>query len=676
MPGDADQDPFARLAGRIVKNTTRPVFQVLFDRTMAPLIDKGVEKATSFIALSTLRNKRRRLEPGVDKDIADIASALDRANDLGVLGAFMANNFESLFGLVTDGGTGTSSADLYVDLQAIANVSELFRNPRAATSGGAAAQRRCCRITCEIDGQQPEKGSGFLIGPHLVLTNFHVVRSQIGADGRPREGSRLRMTVTFDALGDPATANRTYHPTEQWLLDSSPTHPHDTVMTAAPLLSAPEGNGAGASAMPLERWPTNPDILVDYLDFAIIELDATPGYERGWYSIDARRWPKGNTSATVYQFPSGLAMAYAAGQFLPPPPGTTQLVFSTPNTPPRILHNANTISGSSGGVCLDSGMEALALHQASCRFRTGRDHDGNPAEIGTLNVAIPLTLIAQKSGNLVRDSIAAAPTVENWTGQKQPIIGRRTLQSLATSTACGVNRIIVVQTSLDPLTRSPRTKIGKSFSQTILERFLPAGEHKLLPVRGVRLSSDAYDVARVIMAAVDPTREGTLPTPADRETSLDADAKARLVDPLIAAMRRAAGSGVFWLVIDDLDRYPINASSTAATLLDAIYAAVSIEDQLRILLIGPTSKPGALATLPVQYEPVLEDHVSDTDIADWIAVEYGRDRQLTAETIQLMVDIARSFSKVAAENPATGPTAAIAAVLRDHLAPCMPARAY
>jgi hypothetical protein len=668
---DADNpDPFIALADRIRANTTRPVFEDLFDRAMEPLMDQGVEGATPFKALSTLRDSRRPLPPGDEKDRADIALALRRANDLQLLGPLVATNFEKLFGKAA--GDGDAPAAITVDLQAIANVGELFRDPRTATSGGAAAQRRCCRIACEIDGQPDEKGSGFLIGPHLVLTNYHVVRSQIGPDGRPRDGSRDRITVTFDALGDAATPRRSYRPAERWLLDFSSLHPDDTVAQWA----AEPGAQAGINqaAAPLDRWPQDPAALADHLDYAIIELDATPGYERGWYALDASRWPRPNTSVSVYQFPFGLVMAYTQGEVADPPRAASPFAFPDPGKPARILHTANTVRGSSGGVCLDSGLEAFGLHQAACRFRPGRDNSGHPVESVTLNVAIPLALIAQRSGARVRDSIKAAPAIENWTYKKEPIIGRRALQTFAAATAFGENRIIVIQTSLDPATRLARTKIGKSFSTTILERFLPASDHVLLTVRGARLSFDAYDAARVIMDAIDPSGVAALPPEPERHTSLDADAKARLVDPLVAAMRKAAGNGVFWLVIDDLDRYPINASSTAATLLDALYAAVAIDDRLRIVLIGPTSRPGALAALPAQYEPVLEEHVTDAEVEDWIAVEYGHDRQLTVDVIRLMAKIARSVAKGAAEKPETGPTGAIAAVLRDHVAPCIPPR--
>src|SRR5262249_52630827 len=279
-------------------------------------------------------------------------------------------------------------------LQSLTNFNEPFQGGLKVTLGGIEALRRTCRITCRPPGGEEEKGSGFLIGPHLVLTNWHVVRSMLDATGKPKEDSHLNMTFEFDflTLADGRLDKTvTYRPaapakvpggaqTPRWLVAFSEAHQHETT-----------------GGLESEDWPAQPDELYQKLDFAIVELDGTPGHDRGCYDLNKGVWPIERNSLRLAQFPLGLDMKFMPGTFVAP------TVFSNNKNPPRFLHTVNTTKGSSGGLCLDLNSNAVALHQAGKKFIESRDQNGNPVQLAILNAAVPLPLIAAMAGAKVKE---------------------------------------------------------------------------------------------------------------------------------------------------------------------------------------------------------------------------------------------------------------------------------
>jgi hypothetical protein len=246
-----------------------------------------------------------------------------------------------------------------------------------------------------------------------------------------------------------------------------------------------------------------------------------------------------------------------------------------------------------------------------------------------------------------------------------PIIGRRNFQALVDEALRGNVRILKVETTSDFDNGEPLTKIGKSFSKTILRSLLPS-QHIVFSVEATRLTSDAYKAARLIVETVDNGSVDKLPKPVEGEASLGAAATTALVDSVIDAMRMAAGDGSLWLVIDDLDRGRIFSKSSTGTFLAALYKAVATEDNLRIVLIGVAKDFPALAGLATGVDSVV-DHVSDTDVEDWITAELGPRLPLLRPVAQLFVAIARSVAEQGIAEK--GRTGAIAEVLKAHWGP-------
>jgi len=261
--------------------------------------------------------------------------------------------------------------------------------------------------------------------------------------------------------------------------------------------------------------------------------------------------------------------------------------------------------------------------------------------------------------------IRNAPKLVTMTTKGCPIIGRSKFQSLVAGARRGDLRIVTVQTSPDPQTALPRTKIGKSFSATIIETLVDE-QRVVVVVKAGRLTTNAYQAAHEIVERAHPASLATIPTTSDQQTSLDAEAAGRLVKPVIDALRKAAGNGVLWLVIDDLDRSPILSESPTSTFLSALYLAVAADPSLRVALIGPTRRLSELDGLPFDSD-TLEEHVDDNDVAAWITTERGRDRPLPVDLGLVFVDIARSVAQELAKDPDRGRTGAVAHVLKEHV---------
>jgi hypothetical protein len=639
MDDSPHSDRYLEIAGKIVKRQVgRSVFQQLYDAVVEPLVP---DRAQPFLSLAKLRERRNPGLAGPEKDQADFAEALRQAADVDLLVEFFACNAEQLFSDVDRQAT--------ISLQSIANLDDVFHQALQMTMGRMDALRRACRITCAQDHDAPVMGSGFLIGPHLVLTNFHVVKSLVEIDkGKAiaKEGSHLQITIEFDALlraDGGSEARKPFRAPNAWLVDYGMVHPEEST-----------GGGRGPNA----PWPDEPMTLAQRLDFAIIELDGAPGYERGWYDLEASRWPQPKTRFDLFQFPRGQLMAVMGGEFEKP------AVFDDNNRPPRILHNANTLGGSSGGLCLDHESHAVALHQAGYEFTPGFDRSGDKAQRAVKNMAIPLPCIANAAGKKIKDKIANAPRIVSATSVGEPVLGRTRLQSLVDEMIRGAFRILIVQSGADPAV--VRGKLGKTFSKAIIRALLPPGPHVVFEVAAARLTSDAVAAAAALVAVVG-AEAPAIAAPPRQFSAKDAD---ELAQSAISKLTKAAGNSIPWLIIDDLDHFPIQAETTTATFLDAFYRRAIAETNLRIVLVGPLAAPASLASLSAKTD-VIRDHITDGDVETWIARQFRDRGALAPEHVRILVNVIRSMGAAEANDQSIGRTKATAENLFNHWVPSL-----
>ena len=221
---------------------------------------------------------------------------------------------------------------------------------RAWIERAAAAENRVCLIS----DAGAHVGTGFLVGPEAVLTNYHVARRFInGADPARLEFRFDFMRLPDDQLG--GTLFRAALP--NWLIDHSPLHPSDDPL-AHP----------GTPINP----PAPADVPLDVLDYALLRVAGRPGESRigGEAAAEEPRQQRGWLRL------SGAPFDFAANRALfvyhhPEHARVLQLSLDTDSFAranarrSRIFHRSNTRPGSSGSPVFDINWTLVALHQGS-----------------------------------------------------------------------------------------------------------------------------------------------------------------------------------------------------------------------------------------------------------------------------------------------------------------------
>jgi hypothetical protein len=203
---------------------------------------------------------------------------------------------------------------------------------------------------CRIDLYGKAVGTGFLIGPGLVMTCYHVVEELIQGKAGPTD---LQARFDFKVAKDRQVVNpgSLFSLGRDWLVDASPYNPAE---------AAGQENAA---------------IQPDELDYAILRLEETPGSlpvsdlavddrPRGWIEIPEHptEFVEDNPLFIV-QHPSGGPLKLALD---------TQAVLSVNDNQTRVRYRTNTETGASGSPCFNSDWELVALHHSGIvRYNEG-----------------------------------------------------------------------------------------------------------------------------------------------------------------------------------------------------------------------------------------------------------------------------------------------------------------
>ena len=186
------------------------------------------------------------------------------------------------------------------------------------------------------------KGTAFLVGPGVCLTNYHVLGRVIEGTVAP---SKALVRFDYKRSGDGVVLNDgTVHrlPGSDWLIDASPPSPVDSLVD------------------PGQQLPQE-----DQLDYAVFRLTGEPGEEsiggasagpkaprRGWIDSAATAEPfTAESTMFVLQHPSGEPLKLA---FAP--------IIGLNGNDTRVQHRVNTEPGSSGSPCFNRNLELSALH--------------------------------------------------------------------------------------------------------------------------------------------------------------------------------------------------------------------------------------------------------------------------------------------------------------------------
>lgn len=210
-----------------------------------------------------------------------------------------------------------------------------------------AVERQVCRV--EADGQAI--GTGFLVGPSAVLTNWHVV------DEVRNLGKLAQLGCRFDFR---RLSNNTLDPGK--------------VIAVTAIRDELPCSDAERTVKPDEPPPKPGE-----LDYALLELGAAAGAERGFATLGGAPIAA-NDPLIIVQHPTGDPVKFAVD---------TGSVIGLIHAGQRLRYRTNTEAGSSGSPCFTMDMDLVALH-----------HLGDPRVRDPLyNQGIPIAL--------VKDSIVA-----------------------------------------------------------------------------------------------------------------------------------------------------------------------------------------------------------------------------------------------------------------------------
>jgi hypothetical protein len=220
---------------------------------------------------------------------------------------------------------------------------------------------------CRVEVNRQGVGTGFLVGPDTLLTNYHVMKRAI-EEGTAKVQVRFRFDFRMLKTGLRSTGTLVAPHATDWRIDfSKPT--------------------AGESANdPDATLPT-----ADELDYALVRLERpfgnetlrpeTPGSSvRGWIEVPAATPALGvGTPILIVQHPNGNPVALTID---------TSGVQSVNTNITRVRYNTNTEHGSSGSPCFDLHWGLVALH-----------HYGDPLnDRAQYNQGVPIEAIRARIG--------------------------------------------------------------------------------------------------------------------------------------------------------------------------------------------------------------------------------------------------------------------------------------
>jgi tetratricopeptide (TPR) repeat protein len=205
-----------------------------------------------------------------------------------------------------------------------------------------------CRIEISATGAF---GTGFLVGPDIVLTAYHVVEGVINESIEPQD---VVLRFDFKSLEGKQTIyeGTVYRLAADWLVDYSK-----------------------YSQVDVQAKPESEEPRVDELDYALLRVAGAPGKEpvggkraesdasrRGWIEMPAQ-FPdlSPDTPLMILHHPEGGPLKLSMDN--------TGIIGLNANRT-RLWHRVVTAPGSAGAPCFNTNWELVAIHHSG-GFRTG-----------------------------------------------------------------------------------------------------------------------------------------------------------------------------------------------------------------------------------------------------------------------------------------------------------------
>lgn len=222
----------------------------------------------------------------------------------------------------------------------------------------AQIEGQICRVEVR-DGGETSFGTGFLLGPDVIMTNYHVVQHVIKGDISTKNVSFLfdfKKTTNTPLPGIPY-----YLAEKDWYIDYSEYSSLDEVRNS---------------------WDRPCD--EDKLDYALMRLSAQAGEERiggeanknphasvrGWIEVPTiERELRSGSELFIMQHKDGDQLTLALD---------TNSITQTNTNNTRVFYKTNTDEGSSGAPCFDIDWQLVALHQGGDTHYQPKYNQGIP----------------------------------------------------------------------------------------------------------------------------------------------------------------------------------------------------------------------------------------------------------------------------------------------------------
>ena len=300
-------------------------------------------------------------------DVVDLSNREGWA--LRMLAAARASNPENaqLIVLEESLGLGVISIDQKTSLEKIVKDRSTFVDVMRFRERLGRLENWVCAIETSVGG-----GTGLLIAPDAVLTNYHVIEPFVKGQASPTDA---RCRFDYKALPGGAAVNSGI---------AVPLAPNWDIQKSRYSAADLEAQGTGWTA--------------DELDFALVRLADAVGEQpigakaeiaapnRGWLPITSKTPDLAQGDVMfILQHPQDLQVLPAKLQPMQLAAGN---VLDFVGNGLRVRHDVRTLPGSSGSPCFNSGLELVSLH-----------HAGEPNNRldykGAYNQAIPLKEIVR-----------------------------------------------------------------------------------------------------------------------------------------------------------------------------------------------------------------------------------------------------------------------------------------
>lgn len=217
-------------------------------------------------------------------------------------------------------------------------------DPRAWIKRLATIETQICRVEVPVD-RDWVFGTGFLVAPDVVITNYHVVEDVVDGLVVP---TSIGLRFDYAILEDGVTPNpgTIYRLAADWLIDYSK-----------------------YSSLDMQDNPAD-DPESNELDYALLRVAGAPGSSaagggvsktanpqpRGWIAIPSKTHDFQKESALyIMQHPEGKELKLALD---------THAIIGVNGNGTRVRYKTNTEGGSSGSPCFDANWNLVALHHA------------------------------------------------------------------------------------------------------------------------------------------------------------------------------------------------------------------------------------------------------------------------------------------------------------------------